>query len=295
MSAPCWAALVGLVNQGRAATGQPTLNSTTPTDVQQAVYSLPQGDFNAVSETAGYNTVTGLGTPRANLLVPALVAYQQSGDTYAWVAPTTNASATQNQRRRYRQWDQRLQCPDGDGPAPGGAAVGANLLPFSSPLAHSPVETGLDAVNVAAGNSAGGNWEMADSAAGTLLPAFTVSRFAGAAIQVPAALQTPDASLSLPSGSNYVLPASLEPSLAPLDNPAPETATRAIANPLAAEPHEQRLGRLDAAAAYPFFSAGRVDDPAVGAFSDLALPGVGLDLNDLALQSVLNEWTPEAS
>ena len=89
LSAPCWAGLFALVNQGRSAAGQPTLNSTTPTDAQQALYSLPQADFNSITSgsnggytaAAGYNMVTGLGTPVADRLVPDLVAYQQSGDS----------------------------------------------------------------------------------------------------------------------------------------------------------------------------------------------------------------------
>jgi uncharacterized repeat protein (TIGR01451 family) len=89
LSSPCWAGMLALVNQGRTAAGQPTLNSTTPTDAQQALYSLPQTDFNSITSgsnggytaQSGYNMVTGLGTPVANRLVPDLVAYQQSGDS----------------------------------------------------------------------------------------------------------------------------------------------------------------------------------------------------------------------
>ncbi len=89
LSAPCWAGLFAVANQGRSAAGQPTLNSTTPTDAQQALYSLPQADFNSITSgsnggytaAAGYNMVTGLGTPVADRLVPGLVAYQQSGDS----------------------------------------------------------------------------------------------------------------------------------------------------------------------------------------------------------------------
>jgi hypothetical protein len=102
LSAPCWAGLFALANQGRAAAGQPTLNSTTPSDAQQALYSLPASNFNSItsgtngaySASAGYNMVTGLGTPVANLLVPALVSYQQSGDSYTYVAPSAGQDTT---------------------------------------------------------------------------------------------------------------------------------------------------------------------------------------------------------
>ena len=88
LSAPAWAGLLALVNQGRAAAGESTLNSTSPTDTQQALYMLPQSDYNVItsgnngySAGAGYNLVTGLGTPVANLLVPDLIAYQGPGTT----------------------------------------------------------------------------------------------------------------------------------------------------------------------------------------------------------------------
>ena len=70
LSAPAWAGLLALVNQGRAAAGESTLNSTSPTDTQQALYMLPQSDYNVItsgnngySAGAGYNLVTGLGRP----------------------------------------------------------------------------------------------------------------------------------------------------------------------------------------------------------------------------------------
>ncbi len=96
LSAPAWAGLVALVNQGRAAAGESTLNSSTPTDTQQALYMLPQSDYNVIASGtngytagAGYNLVTGLGTPVANLLVPDLIAYQGPGTSYS--GPTVAA------------------------------------------------------------------------------------------------------------------------------------------------------------------------------------------------------------
>ena len=83
LSAPAWAGLLALVNQGRAAAGAPALNSTSPTEAQQALYRLPQSDYNVIAggnngyaAQAGYNLVTGLGTPVANLarLRPGVVS-----------------------------------------------------------------------------------------------------------------------------------------------------------------------------------------------------------------------------
>ncbi|MFI5259428.1 MAG: S8 family serine peptidase, partial [Candidatus Limnocylindrales bacterium] len=101
LSAPAWAGLLALVNQGRAASGEPSLNSSSPTEAQQALYSLPQSDYNVIasgtngySANPGYNLVTGLGTPVANRLVPDLVAYQGPATTYtgAAVGPLQDAN-----------------------------------------------------------------------------------------------------------------------------------------------------------------------------------------------------------
>jgi hypothetical protein len=89
LAAPAFAGLIALVNQGRVAAGAPVLNSTSPTEAQQALYSLPQADYNIITSGsngynahAGYNLVTGLGTPVANRFIPDLVAYSGPGTTY---------------------------------------------------------------------------------------------------------------------------------------------------------------------------------------------------------------------
>ncbi len=90
LSAPAWAGLLALVDQGRAAAGESALNTAGPTEAQQALYSLPQSDYNTITTgsngytaAAGYNLVTGLGTPVANALVSDLVAYQGPGTSYS--------------------------------------------------------------------------------------------------------------------------------------------------------------------------------------------------------------------
>jgi hypothetical protein len=101
LSAPAWAGLLALVNQGSAAAGGSALNSSSPTEAQQALYSLPQNDYNVVSSGtngytagAGYNLVTGLGTPVANLVVSDLVAYQSG--TFVASGPTVGALQSTN-------------------------------------------------------------------------------------------------------------------------------------------------------------------------------------------------------
>ena len=115
LSAPAWAGLVALVNEGRAAAGEATLDSSSPTETQQALYSLPQSDYNVITSgsngytaNAGYNLVTGLGTPVANLLVGDLVAYQGPGTTYS--GPTVGALQDATLVNHRVEWQQYLRC-----------------------------------------------------------------------------------------------------------------------------------------------------------------------------------------
>jgi hypothetical protein len=101
LSAPAWAGLLALVNQGRVAAGKSVLDSASPTEAHQDVYSLSQADFNVISSgtnggynaAPGYNLVTGLGTPVANLLVSDMVAgnFPATGRVAA-ISSTLNAN-----------------------------------------------------------------------------------------------------------------------------------------------------------------------------------------------------------
>jgi subtilase family serine protease len=82
--APSWAALIAIADQGRVSAGLAKLSST---QTLTALYSLPSSDFHDITSGSnggykagvGYDLVTGLGTPVANLLVPALAG--NSGTT----------------------------------------------------------------------------------------------------------------------------------------------------------------------------------------------------------------------
>jgi hypothetical protein len=77
--APQWAGLIAIADQGRSLAGEGSLDGATNT--LPALYQL-RTDFHPVtpsnsggpSATAGTALMTGLGTPRANLLIPALVS-----------------------------------------------------------------------------------------------------------------------------------------------------------------------------------------------------------------------------
>jgi hypothetical protein len=83
LSAPCWAGLIAVADQGRATLGLRSIDGATVT--LPRLYALPSTDFNDITTgsngygtgygyaaTVGYDLATGLGTPIANLLVPDL-------------------------------------------------------------------------------------------------------------------------------------------------------------------------------------------------------------------------------
>ena len=81
LGAPCWAGLIALADQMRVSAGMTTLDG--PSQTLPKIYALPAADFHDITSgtstgtpnytaAAGYDLVAGLGTPVANLLVPAL-------------------------------------------------------------------------------------------------------------------------------------------------------------------------------------------------------------------------------
>ena len=84
-AAPAWGALIAIADQGRAAAGLGTLDGATQT--LPTLYSVARRDFHdvtsgsngAYSASAGYDLVTGLGSPVANLLIPDLAGVKSGG------------------------------------------------------------------------------------------------------------------------------------------------------------------------------------------------------------------------
>jgi hypothetical protein len=80
LGTPAWAAIIAIVNQGRALQDKGSLDG--PTQTLPALYALPSSDFHTVEAythraplTVGAaNTVTGRGTPVGQVLVASLVA-----------------------------------------------------------------------------------------------------------------------------------------------------------------------------------------------------------------------------
>jgi subtilase family serine protease len=71
-SAPAWAALIALVDQGRAAKHEAALSGSSAATI---LYQLNSSDFNKIGPDE-YNQGTGLGTPIANELVPDRINFK---------------------------------------------------------------------------------------------------------------------------------------------------------------------------------------------------------------------------
>ena len=103
-AAPQWAALTAIVDQGRALAGLGALDGRT--QLLPAIYALNAGDFHDVTTggstgspsytaAAGYDLVTGRGTPVANRVIADLVSWGSSSTpTTPTPAPTSPTSFT---------------------------------------------------------------------------------------------------------------------------------------------------------------------------------------------------------
>jgi hypothetical protein len=153
LGAPSWAALIALVNQGRTGAEQPALNSASPTETQEALYSLDQSDYHVIASgtnggynaAPGYNLVTGLGTPVANLLVPDMVAGNSpTTGRVAPISPDLNAN------------------PGWSGSGGGGTfnAFAATGGDWGAHLVESPISPWLRASSTGAANSNSRNLDV---------------------------------------------------------------------------------------------------------------------------------------
>ena len=103
--APQWSALLAIADQGRALSGQPALNSTSPQEVMSILYENPADFHDITSGTStgsphysagpGYDYVTGLGSPIANLIVGSLDGTSTASyDKLVLAAPTAETAGT---------------------------------------------------------------------------------------------------------------------------------------------------------------------------------------------------------
>jgi hypothetical protein len=92
LATPMWGALIAIADQGLALRGQPSLDG--PSQTLPMLYDLPSSDFhdittgdNGFPAIPGYDLASGLGSPIANLLVPALAGYP---GTAVWTGLQSN-------------------------------------------------------------------------------------------------------------------------------------------------------------------------------------------------------------
>jgi subtilase family serine protease len=138
VSAPCWAALLAIANQGRTQAGLGTLGSATIPDL----YALPATDFHDITSgnngnaaAPGYDLVTGLGSPVANQLAADLIG---SGPTVPDLAATSDSGVSSSDNLT------NITLPTFTGHAP----------------AQSTVQILSDGVVVGSGTATGGNYSI---------------------------------------------------------------------------------------------------------------------------------------
>jgi hypothetical protein len=99
LSAACWAGLIAIADQGRVAAGGTTLDG--PSQTLPALYSLPTGDFHDITSGGngtynagpGYDLVSGLGAPEANVLVSDLASYELGSQLVVSAQPPSSVTA----------------------------------------------------------------------------------------------------------------------------------------------------------------------------------------------------------
>jgi hypothetical protein len=173
IATPCWAGLIAIADQGRVAAGLPTLNSTAdPTQSLEALYSLPAAVFhqittgyNGLSPSVGYNQVSGLGSPIANLVVPDLVAYGATNQ----LAITANAPATVTAGRPFGL---SVAVENLDGELLGGDST--TPVTVSLRVGNGPL---LGMTTVSAANGIATFTNLADDIAGTIILTVTAPGF----------------------------------------------------------------------------------------------------------------------
>ena len=96
LSAPVWAGLIAVADEGRVLSGKSTLDGATQTLAD--LYAAPSGSFNDITSgsraTTGYDSSTGLGAPNVTCLAAALVPDPNRGATTAVPAITTTTTTT---------------------------------------------------------------------------------------------------------------------------------------------------------------------------------------------------------
>ena len=140
---PAWAGLVAIANQGLATGGKGTLSGT---QTQTDLYALPSSYFHAIttgyngySATPGYDLVTGLGSPKANLVIAGILAANGVSEGSA-ITQTTAATTTHTVHTRSTRLDVLSSSTSATASSSSSSSI-AGLL--SSGLAGSTTSAGI--------------------------------------------------------------------------------------------------------------------------------------------------------
>jgi len=139
---PAWAGLVAIADQGLATGKKGSLSNT---QAQTDLYALPSSDFhnittgfNGYSATPGYDLVTGLGSPKANLVIAGILNANGVPEVSA-TAQVTVATPTHHVSRVSSRFDVTLSSASGTGSSSGTSSI-AGLS--STELAGSTTSSG---------------------------------------------------------------------------------------------------------------------------------------------------------
>ncbi len=123
---PAWAGLVAIADQGLATGGKGTLSNT---QAQTDLYALPSSDFhdittgfNGYSATPGYDLVTGLGSPKANLVIAGILTANGVSNGSV-TTPATEAAPTSHVRTRSSRFDVISSTTSGTGSSSGTSSI----------------------------------------------------------------------------------------------------------------------------------------------------------------------------
>jgi subtilase family serine protease len=139
---PAWAGLVAIANQGLATGAKGSLSDT---QAQTDLYALPSSYFhdittgsNGYSATPGYDLVTGLGSPKAKLVIAGILAANGVSEGSA-TTTVTGAAPTHHAVRTSSRFDVTSSSASGTGSSSGTSSI-AGLL--STGLAGSTTSSG---------------------------------------------------------------------------------------------------------------------------------------------------------
>jgi hypothetical protein len=253
-AAPSWAGLVAIADQGLAAATKSTLSST---QLLTQLYKLPSTDFhditsgsNGYSATSGYDLVTGLGSPKANLVVAGLLSANGVSSNSSSISNAVVSTATSHSHTSSAQRSDSVSTSSGSG---SGSVITAFVTPTSG--------TGsiqLTALPAASSQSAQpGSSSSQAQLTSSLTTSITLGSPAGSASTLGQALQSQLTPVVAHTTEQAPL-ASIFDLVEPVDSPAPATDPASEpAGGLKVEPAPQPLmpGKLDDRALDPASSS----------------------------------------